>query len=115
MTTISTARWRRRRRNSAIGEKQFCVYILASKIGGTLYIGVTSNLLKRLWEHQNHVVEGFTKRYGVTQLVYYEFHPTAKSAIGREKQMKEWKRQWKIELIEKANPYWHDLSDELTF
>ncbi len=94
--------------------KQFCVYIVASRLGGTLYVGVTSNLLQRVWHHKNHVVKGFTERYGVTQLVYFEPHNTAESAIVREKQLKEWKRQWKINLIEKANPYWHDLSDTLT-
>ena len=89
--------------------KQPAVYILASKRNGTLYIGVTSDLVKRVWEHNNNVVEGFTKRYGVHQLVWYELHDNMDSAIAREKQLKEWKRQWKLELIEDSNPNWLDL------
>ncbi len=89
--------------------KQPAVYILASKRNGTLYIGVTSNLVKRIWEHKNNKVEGFTKRYGVHQLVWYEIHENMESAIVREKRLKEWKRKWKLELIENNNPYWHDL------
>ena len=89
--------------------KQPAVYILASKRNGTLYIGVTSNLIKRIWEHKNNKVEGFTKRYGVHQLVWYEIHENMESAIVREKRLKEWKRKWKLELIENNNPYWHDL------
>ncbi|MEA3348180.1 MAG: GIY-YIG nuclease family protein [Pseudomonadota bacterium] len=89
--------------------KQPAVYILASKRNGTLYIGVTSNLVKRIWEHKNNKVEGFTKRYGVHQLVWYEIHENMESAIIREKRLKEWKRKWKLELIENNNPYWHDL------
>ncbi len=96
-----------------VGPRQYCVYILASRLGGTLYVGVTGDLLKRVWEHKNHVVRGFTQRYGVTTLVYFEVHHTAAAAITREKQIKEWKRAWKIELIEKDNPYWHDLYDDL--
>ena len=94
-------------------EKQFCVYMLASKERGTLYIGVTSNLPKRIWEHKNGVVEGFTEKYEVHNLVWYEPHETAESAIMREKQMKEWKRQWKINLIEENNPHWEDLYDSI--
>ena len=90
-------------------DKQPAVYILASKRNGTLYIGVTSGLTKRIWEHKNNVVEGFTKRYGVHRLVWYELHETLKSAIQREKQIKEWKRKWKLELIEGVNPNWQDL------
>jgi putative endonuclease len=90
-------------------DKQPAVYILASKRNGTLYIGVTSNLIKRIWEHKNDMVEGFTKRYGVHQLVWYELHESIESAIEREKQMKEWKRKWKLELIEAANQNWRDL------
>jgi putative endonuclease len=88
---------------------QPAVYILASKRNGTLYIGVTSDLVKRVWEHKNNLVEGFTKRYGVHQLVWYEVHEGMESAIKREKQLKEWKRKWKLELIEGTNPSWNDL------
>ena len=89
--------------------KQPVVYILASKRNGTLYIGVTSDLVKRVWEHKNNMVEGFTKRYGVHQLVWYEVHEGMEFAIEREKQLKEWKRKWKLELIESINPSWEDL------
>jgi len=85
------------------------VYILASKRNGTLYIGVTSDLPKRAWEHKNDWVGGFTKRYRVHYLVYYELHENMESAMGREKQIKKWKRSWKLELIEKQNPDWKDL------
>ncbi len=85
------------------------VYILASQRNGTLYIGVTSDLVKRIWEHKNNMVEGFTKRYDVHQLVWYEVHESMESAIEREKRLKEWKRKWKLELIESGNPNWQDL------
>jgi len=85
------------------------VYILASKRNGTLYIGVTSDLVKRIWEHKNDFVAGFTKRYGIHTLVWYEPHESMQSAIEREKRLKEWKRVWKLELIEKENPDWQDL------
>ena len=88
---------------------QPCVYILASERNGTLYIGVTSNLIKRIWEHKSDFVEGFTKQYQVHDLVWYEMSENIESAIIREKQLKEWKRQWKLDLIEKSNPYWNDL------
>ena len=88
---------------------QPCVYILASERNGTLYIGVTSDLVKRVWEHQSDFVEGFTKQYQVHTLVWYEVHGDMESAIVREKQLKEWRRQWKVDLIEKSNPYWNDL------
>jgi putative endonuclease len=88
---------------------QPCVYILASERNGTLYIGVTSDLIKRVWEHKSDFVEGFTKQYQVHDLVWYELHENMESAITREKQLKEWKRQWKLDLIEKTNPYWNDL------
>lgn len=88
---------------------QPCVYILASKRNGTLYVGVTSDLVKRIWQHKNDLVEGFTKKYKVHDLVWYELVDDMASAILREKQIKEWKRQWKLELIEKLNPYWNDL------
>lgn len=93
--------------------KQFCVYILASKRNGTLYIGVTSDLLKRIWQHKNKLVEGFTQKYNVNRLVYFEIHPGAESAIIREKQMKKWKRAWKLRLIEGKNPKWKDLYDDI--
>ncbi len=91
----------------------YFVYILASKKNGTLYIGVTSNLIKRIWEHKQGLVEGFTKKYNVHRLVYFEETPDIESAIIREKQMKKWKRQWKIELIEEMNPAWDDLYDSI--
>src|SRR5262245_859096 len=91
--------------------RQPAVYILVSKQNGTLYIGVTSNLHKRAWEHKNDLVEGFTKKYGVHRLVYYELHQDMMSAITREKQMKKWNRAWKVELIERQNPEWKDLSE----
>ena len=90
-----------------------CVYILASKRNGTLYLGVTSNLVQRIWQHKNDFVEGFTKRYGVHTLVWFEGHESMESAIAREKAIKEWKRVWKVELIEKGNPPWRDLYDEI--
>ncbi len=93
--------------------KQPCAYILASQRNGTLYTGVTSNLVQRVWQHKNNVVEGFTKEYGVHTLVWYEPHVTMLSAIEREKSIKGWLRAWKIELIESANPEWRDLYDEI--
>jgi putative endonuclease len=89
--------------------KQPAVYLLSSKRNGTLYVGVTSNLVKRVWEHRNNLVEGFTKRYGVHQLVWYELHASMDSAIKREKRLKDWKREWKVHLIESTNPNWEDL------
>ncbi len=94
-------------------EKRFWVYILASDYNGTLYIGVTSDLPKRGWEHKNDVVEGFTKKYGIKRLVYFEEHASAEAAIKRERQMKEWKRDWKINLIERENPHWNDLYESI--
>ena len=94
-------------------DKEFWVYILASKRNGTLYIGVTSNLAQRIWEHKNGIVEGFTHRYKVDRLVYCEPFGDADSAIAREKQMKKWRRTWKIQLIEDSNPEWRDLYDEI--
>lgn len=85
------------------------VYILASKRNGTLYVGVTNDLLKRVYEHKNDFVEGFTKKYGVHRLVYYEQCEDFDTALQREKRIKEWKRKWKIELIEQGNPEWKDL------
>jgi putative endonuclease len=95
-------------------KKQPAVYILASKRNGTLYIGATSDLIKRVWEHKNGMVEGFTKRYSVHRLVWYEMHESIESAITREKRIKEWKRTWKLELIESANPEWEDLYFTIT-
>ena len=97
-----------------MGEKEnFYVYILASKRYGTFYIGVTSNLVQRIWQHRNDEIEGFTSKYSVKQLVWYERHENSEHAIKRERNMKEWQRQWKIELIEEANPYWHDLYHDM--
>ena len=92
---------------------QYYVYILASNKNGTLYIGVTSNLVKRIYEHKNEFVEGFTKQYSVHNLVYFEITESVESAIAREKQLKKWNRAWKIRLIEKTNPEWRDLYMEL--
>ena len=93
--------------------KSPCVYILASHRNGTLYIGVTSDLIKRCWEHRTASTVGFTKKYGVHQLVYYELHQDMYSAITREKQLKKWSRTWKLRLIEEHNPHWNDLWDEI--
>ncbi|SPA48137.1 GIY-YIG nuclease family protein [Cupriavidus taiwanensis] len=94
--------------------QQSYVYMLASQRNGTLYVGVTSDLLRRVWQHKEGFVEGFTKQYGVKQLVWYESHESLEAAITREKQIKKWNRAWKIELIEGANPYWNDLYAGLT-
>jgi putative endonuclease len=90
-----------------------CVYILASKPRGTLYTGAASILQKRIWEHREGVVPGFTRRYGVKRLVYCEVHEAMDAALLRERQIKEWKRAWKIELIESMNPNWDDLYEGL--
>jgi putative endonuclease len=90
-------------------ERSFWVYILASRLGGTLYIGVTNDLVRRVYEHRSKFVPGFTRKYGVDRLIYFEQFNTAEAAITREKQMKKWNRQWKIQLIEKSNPNWDDL------
>ena len=89
--------------------RQYYVYIMASKRNGTLYIGVTNNLLKRVYEHKVDLVKGFTQKYRVHSLVYYEIYSHVHDAIAREKRIKKWKRQWKIELIEKSNSEWRDL------
>ncbi len=94
-------------------EKLPCVYLLASQPKGTLYVGVTSDLVKRVYEHKQKLVDGFTKRYGVDKLVWYERHETMGSAICREKQIKKWNRAWKIELIEQTNKAWRDLYEEI--
>jgi len=93
--------------------KSPCVYILASKRNGTLYIGVTNDIARRVWEHKADVIDGFTKKYGVHILVYYEVHATMPDAIRREKQMKRWNRAWKIDLIQKTNPQWRDIYEGL--
>ena len=89
--------------------KQPAVYILASKQNGTLYTGVTSDLTKRMWEHKSDLADGFTKKYVIHRLIYFELHEDMASAITREKQIKKWNRAWKIRLIEKTNPEWRDL------
>lgn len=91
----------------------YYVYILASKKNGTLYIGVTNDLLRRVFEHRSEMIDGFTKKYKVRKLVYYEHTNDIYSAIEREKMLKKWNRQWKIELIEQFNPDWNDLYEEL--
>ena len=94
-------------------EKQFCVYMLASAPRGTLYTGVTSNLVQRVAQHKAKLVEGFSSRYGLDKLVWYELHDTAETAILREKQLKRWRRLWKIELIESTNCHWRDLFEDV--
>jgi putative endonuclease len=94
-------------------QREPAVYILASQKNGTLYIGVTSDLFKRIYEHKMSLAEGFTRKYAVHRLVYFETHDAMESAIMREKQLKKWNRQWKINLIEKENPEWNDLYDEI--
>ena len=94
-------------------DKIFHVYILASKPYGTLYVGVTSDLVQRVHQHKNKVTKGFTSKYDVDKLVYYEFHHDAYEAFQREKRIKKWHRQWKINLIEENNPHWEDLYYDL--
>jgi putative endonuclease len=89
------------------------VYILASKRNGTLYIGVTSDIIKRVWQHKSDMAEGFTKKYQVHILVYFELHKNMRAAILREKQLKKWNREWKLQLIEENNPNWSDLNDDI--
>ncbi len=93
--------------------KRPCVYILASERNGTLYTGVTGDLPRRAWMHKTDAADGFSKRYGVHRLVYAEFHECMSDAIVREKQIKKWRRAWKLELIEKTNPQWQDLYDHI--
>ena len=90
-------------------EKRFYVYMLASKRNGTLYLGVTSDIVKRVWQHKNGPAEGFTKKYGIKRLVYYEIHEDAENAMKREKQLKKWRRAWNVELVEEKNSEWRDL------
>ena len=92
----------------------FYVYMLASKRNGTLYIGMTDDLLKRTWMHRESILPGFTREYGIKHLVWYETHETRESALLRERQMKKWNRAWKIELIESSNANWRDLGESLT-
>ena len=96
-------------------ERTPCVYLLASGFHGTLYTGVTSNLLGRTWQHREGVTRGFTDRYGVKRLVWFETHDRMETAIQREKSIKRWHRQWKIDLIERENPTWRDLAGDFGF
>jgi putative endonuclease len=93
--------------------RQPCVYLLASRRNGTLYVGVTSNLLQRVWQHKEGLADGFSKKYRAKLLVWYELHEVMESAIAREKALKKWERAWKLELIERKNPDWRDLYPEL--
>jgi putative endonuclease len=93
--------------------KQPAVYVLASKRHGTLYVGVTSDLVARIEAHRSGSVEGFTRKYGVRRLVYFELHETMIDAIQREKRIKKWNRAWKLEMIEKENPLWNDLAESI--
>ena len=93
--------------------KTYCVYILSSQKNGTLYIGITHNLVKRVWEHKNEKIDGFTKKFKIHHLVYFEQHSNPESAIKREKQIKKWNRLWKIRLIEEKNPEWKDLYKDI--
>ncbi len=91
----------------------FYVYLMAADRNGTIYVGVTNDLIRRVWEHRSDVVKGFTKKYGVHRLVYFEVFDDARNAIQREKNIKHWPRKWKLALIEKKNPQWRDLFDEI--
>ena len=93
--------------------KSPAVYIMASKRNGTLYIGVTGDLVKRIWQHKNNLAEGFTNKYQIHSLVYFELHADMYGAIQREKQLKKWNREWKLRLIEEGNPDWRDLYDDI--
>ena len=95
-------------------EKSFYVYMLTSRRNGTLYAGITSNLIQRVWQHRESMESGFSKEHAVKLLVWYEQHETAYSAITREKQIKKWNRTWKVEMIEAVNPYWRDLYSDIT-
>ena len=97
-----------------MSESRGYVYILCNERYGTLYVGVTSDLVKRVWEHKEHLVPGFTTKYRIDRLVWFENHESIEEAITREKQIKEWRRDWKVNLIQSANPDWRDLYDELT-
>ena len=93
--------------------KTFCVYIVTNRCNGALYVGVTSDLPRRIWHHKQKEVAGFSAKYGVDKLVYHEICESAETAIRREKQLKKWDRKWKLELIETVNPEWRDLYDEI--
>jgi len=93
--------------------KRFFVYMLANRPKGVLYVGVTNNLARRIWEHRTKVVPGFTRKYGVTRLVYFEEYASILEARARERTLKHWRRAWKLKLIEDVNPTWRDLYDEL--
>jgi putative endonuclease len=95
-----------------IEEKQYYLYILTNRSNRVLYVGITNDLPRRVFEHKNKLLEGFTKKYNLTKLVYYEVTSNVESAIRREKQLKNWHREWKINLINQFNPYWNDLSEE---
>tara|TARA_B100000508_G_scaffold107826_1_gene85923 strand:+ start:187 stop:504 length:318 start_codon:yes stop_codon:yes gene_type:complete len=95
--------------------KSYWIYMLASQKNGTLYIGVTSDLIRRVYEHRNHLLEGFTKEYDVSRLVYYEEYDDIGLALTREKQLKKWNRAWKLKLIESNNPSWKDLYEDLYY
>lgn len=92
----------------------FFVYMLASQRNGTLYVGLTDDLVKRVWQHRNDIIPGFTKQYSIKMLVWYEVHESRESAFMRERQIKKWNRAWKLELIETANAAWRDLGDEIS-
>lgn len=96
-----------------MGTRNYYVYILASRVGGTLYIGVTNDLVRRVFEHKSKLIEGFTEKYDVVRLVYFEQFDDPENAIKREKRLKKWSRAWKISLIEKDNPDWNDLYPEI--
>lgn len=96
-----------------MNEKKFYVYIMAKARNSTFYVGVTSNLAKRVYEHKNNSTDGFTQKYDIKTLVYYEIHDTAETAILREKRLKKWNRIWKMRLIENMNPEWNDLYDSI--
>ena len=96
------------------GEIAFWVYVLANRPGGTLYVGMTNDLIRRVYEHREGLIAGFTRRYGVKMLVYYERHETALAAIQREKNIKHWSRAWKLDLVNSSNPQWRDLYKDIT-
>ena len=93
--------------------QQSYVYIMSSKPNGAIYVGVTSNIVKRVWQHKTEMCDGFTKKYNVRQLVYFEIHQDISEAIIREKRIKKWRRNWKCQLIEKSNPQWRDLYNDI--
>jgi putative endonuclease len=95
-------------------ERQFYVYILTNQRYGTLYVGITNDLVRRVWEHRNNLVKGFSQDHGLHRLVWYEVHATAYEAITREKRIKKWHRDWKVNLIQEMNPEWEDLYDVVT-